>query len=318
MSRPSKPCFGQRFGRRQSGAALITVISVVAFLVILSTGMAVTLDREVRLSGYNQAGRQAEWLAQGVEVWSTQTLALDGEESEHDNLAEIWAAPLPVTAMEHGSVSARIEDLQGRINLNGLIKDGQRQPLQVARLRRLLTLLDIDEELVYVILDWLDEDDRVSFPHGAEDDYYLNQTPARHTANGPMASIAELKWLKGVNEALFTRLAPHVSALSPEVGGININTAGAVVLASLADGLTVQSMEQLTEERERTEGFSMEAFVQHPAFAGRELPTQELVLTSSYFQLSADVRFQDIALRRIARIWRDNDNKVQVIGRWTD
>ena len=220
--------------------------------------------------------------------------------------------------MEHGSVSAQIDDLQGRLNLNSLIKDGQRQPLQIARLRRLLTLVEADEEFVHVILDWLDEDDQVSFPHGAEDDYYLNQTSARHTANGPMASIAELKWLKGMNEELFARLAPHLSVLPAEVAAINVNTAGAAVLASLADGLTIQAMEQLVTEREQNGAFSMEAFIQHPVFAGRTLPTQELVLASSYFQLNADVQFQDIAMRRVARIWRDKDNKAQVIGRWSD
>jgi len=305
----SRPC--------QRGAALITVISVVAFLVVLTTGMAVSLDREVRLSGFNYDARQVDWLAQGVEAWAANTLALDARQTDQDNLTETWAEPLPVTAMEHGEVWAQIEDLQGRLNLNSLVKDGKRQELQIIRLRRLLALLELDVQLVDALVDWIDPDERVSFPQGAEDDYYLNQTPARRAGNTPLISVAELRWIKGVDEDVLLKLSPHVATLPSEVSGINVNTADALVLASLAEGVTVRDGEQLVADRDEHGPFTLEGLAQHPVFAGRPLNLDSLLTASGYFRLSAKVRFQDVAVLRLARLWRDPSHRVHVIGRWS-
>lgn len=300
---------------RQQGVALITVISVIAFLVVLVTQLAVRLNRDVRITQYVMESRQASWLAQGVENWATQTLALDSRESEQDDLTESWAQELPSTLVEHGAVTAQIDDLQGRLNLNALVRDGKRHEPQVARLKRLFRLLDIDVNLVEGLVDWIDEDQQVTFPHGAEDSHYLNKSPGYRAANVPLSSVAELQMIKGMTQDIVTRLQPHVAALPAAVVGININTAGPLVLAALADGVTAQEGEQLVGEREDNGPFSLEQFVQHPVFAGRTLAPQDLVQVSSYFEVTADVRYQDVSLRRVAKLWRDKDKQVHVIGR---
>jgi general secretion pathway protein K len=85
--------------------------------------------------------------------------------------------------------------------------------------------------------DWLDQDDVVGNPDGAEDSVYTSQTPPYRTGNWPMMSPSELMNLPGFGADRYRKIAPYVTALPDATTKINVCTAPALVLESLVQGL---------------------------------------------------------------------------------
>ena len=85
--------------------------------------------------------------------------------------------------------------------------------------------------------DWIDADDNPGSPDGAEDQVYTSQSPPYRTGNWPMMSPSELMNLPGFGADRYRKIAPYVTALPTSTASINICTAAAVVIESLADNL---------------------------------------------------------------------------------
>src|SRR5690606_30105713 len=152
---------------------------------------------------------------------------------EYDHLGEDWATALQPLPIEGGTIAGRLEDLQGRFNLNNLL-----EPHGPVQFQRLLRLLDLDPELAHVVVDWLDSDTNPAFPVGAEDDYYTRSTPPYFAANTAITTPSELMAMQGFDRESYNALAPYVAAL-PRGTDINVNTASNVVLASLSDNISL-------------------------------------------------------------------------------
>ncbi|MBI5614713.1 MAG: type II secretion system minor pseudopilin GspK [Gammaproteobacteria bacterium] len=152
------------------------------------------------------------------------------------------------------------------------------------RLRQLCAALEIDSGIVQAILDWVDADTDSRFPNGAEDDYYLNQSPAYRAANRPFVSPEELLLVRGVTPEIYARLAPFVVAL-PKATPINVNTAPPEVLMSLGNGIDRATANLLVEARKTAPFVSIEEFQHHPLLLGREIPAADLSVATDYFEL---------------------------------
>lgn len=277
---------------RQRGAALVMALLLAAVTSVAAAGVASRLQLDLRLTENVLLDGQTGALATGIEAWALGQLARDLQASpEVDYAGEDWARPLPPTTMEGAEVAGRIEDLQGRFNLNALAGGGEVEAEAVARLRRLLVHLELSPDRVPALLDWLDDDQDIRYPDGAEDDLYSRLDPPYRSADRPLADIAELRLVAGFDGAVYARLAPHVSAL-PAAAAINVNTAGPAVLMSLADGLRAGDIEALVERRRQQPFTSVEAFLRDPAFAGREVSAAGLGVTSEHFACHGSVRLQ--------------------------
>ena len=121
--------------------------------------------------------------------------------------------------------------------------------LWAMRFSLLLDRLGIEEPIAQAILDWVDADSEVRFPNGAEDAYYTKlETPYR-AANRPFTDVSELLLVRGVTPAVYARLRPFVTVLPDEVP-INMNTAPAEVLMSLAPGIDRRTAELVIAARD--------------------------------------------------------------------
>jgi type II secretory pathway component PulK len=89
-------------------------------------------------------------------------------------------------------------DESGKINLNALLQIDSSG--QVAH-DMLMTFPNITEDIVNSMLDWIDADEDAR-PNGAESDYYSSQSPSYQAKNGPLTSIEELLFVKGVTPQL--------------------------------------------------------------------------------------------------------------------
>jgi len=221
-------------GTRGSGLLMVLVIIVVAGFLVAA--MVISQGTSIKRSGLLMAHDQAVELLAGFETWAAVLLKRDRAQGSTDNLGEEWALPLPPVPTDSGTISGGIIDLQGRINVNNLVLgDDSLKELTRQRLLRLFDLCGVDPLALEALEDWLDDDDDPR-PMGAEADYYLDQEGAGLPANSAVDGIGELAYLRYLEPEGYHCLKPNLAAL-PVATPVNVNTAGPMVLATLAGGV---------------------------------------------------------------------------------
>jgi general secretion pathway protein K len=297
----------------QRGVALITALLVVALATIAAVAMATRQQLDLRRTGSLLHGEQAYSYVLGAESWAQVVLARDLRESGIDTLEEDWSTQPPVSFVEGGAVFGRILDLQGRFNLNNLVAGGAPDNEAIERFKRLLRLLELDETLADPLIDWIDENIDVRFPDGAEDEtYMLLDTPYR-TANLPLADVSELRLVKGYSAEVIDKLRPFIVAL-PETTAINVNTASAEVLSTVAEELSTSDGEALVEARGE-EGFeSVDSFLQDPTLSAKNAAAASLSVTSQWFLMVSEANIGQ-GRARLASLLQRSDRGVLVVRR---
>jgi len=215
--------------------ALIMAVLIVALATILAVNVTFRGMVDQRRAANLFAFDQGFEVALGAEAWAADILRKDAQDSQTDHLGEIWARSMAALPIDEGigTVQGRIEDMQGRFNLNSLIfSDGTTDPKAVAQLERILTLLEIEPSWATAIADWLDTDTQPGFPDGAEDSTYTGLDPPHLTANMPITRVSELMVMPGFDADRFRKLRPYVAAL-PVDTKLNVCTAPGLVLDSL-------------------------------------------------------------------------------------
>ncbi len=238
--------------RSQRGVALITAVLIVALATILAVNVVYRGMLDQRRAATLFALDQAFEVALGAEAWAADVLQRDEQESQGDNFTENWARPLPPLPIEGGTVAGRLEDLQGRFNLNNLVfADGTTNPQAVLQLARILAWLDLEPNWASEMADWIDEDTQPGFPDGAEDSVYTGQNPPYLAANMPITRASELLSLPGFGAERYAKLKPYVTAL-PVGTKLNVCTAPGIVLDSLIENVREfgLSPEDLAKRRE--------------------------------------------------------------------
>lgn len=254
-----------RSPRRQAGVALITAVLIVALATILAVSIGFKGFLGQRRTATAFALDQAFEVALGGEAWAADALRRDAMEQpgqggqagqggmQTDDFTDVWATPIPPIPVDGGEFEGTLEDLQGRFNLNNLVTlDPQTRvfmidPKAVARLERLLDILQIETKWANVIADFIDTDANPQFPDGAEDPTYTGLNPPYRAANMPITRTSELLAVAGFGQGRFRRLEPFVAAL-PVGTTINLCTAPVEVLDSLSAG-----QRQFTLARESTQ-----------------------------------------------------------------
>ena len=289
------------------GVALITALLITALAGSVAAGLSWNNALDVRRTMVMLYRDQAIQVAIGSEGWVRAILGDDtASGSTSDHLGEIWATEIPALPIEaqavQGEIYGKVEDLQGRFNINNLLDgNGEIDKPSFEQFERLLAALGLDPRLAGVTADWLDADQTEGIPDGAEDPLYSALTPAYRTANQRIANVTELAALDGMDRESYEILLPHVTAL-PERTPINVNTASLAVLQSLGPNLRETDAEGLIALREDG-GFVDYAGVFAPLVA--EGMQQWISETTSYFQLKAVVQIDTVRITLFTVLHRD-------------
>ena len=308
--------------RGQRGVALITVLLVVAIVTVICAGMIARQQLSIRGTGNQLQARQAWHYALGGEALAQTMLRRDLQTSEGtgqppvDHLLEPWALPQPAYDLDEGQgqVQVRIEDMAGRFNLNSLVQEQQPNAAAIAQFRRLLQRLQITEPYAERLVDWIDSDQQPSGELGAEDNAYLLLDPPYRTAGRRLEDISELRLLLGMRDEDFQRLAPYVAAL-PADTPLNVNTASAIVLSSLAESLSPSAAESLVKARQAAPFRDTATFMAQPALSGVQLQGTNIAVTSQLFQATSEVRLADRRLALVSRLRREEGGDIRVLQR---
>jgi len=229
---------------------MLAITSAIAYALSADTGLAI---RRTAGSTSQEQAREITSAAEAVAVSVLREPLEDPSASIHP--AQVWAQPYgPIELIPGYVMEARLVDLQGRFNLNSLVKaDGL--PNEPARrvFERLLLGLEIEPLWAARVTDWIDGDDQ-PLEGGAEVSYYSGLSPARRPANRPLTSPSELLALEGFGIELYRRLEPHVTAL-PRDAGLNLCSASGPLLDALTGERQWTEAEQALQSNRQSDCF---------------------------------------------------------------
>jgi general secretion pathway protein K len=318
--------FGRRRGcnagppRAQRGIALLVAILLVALGTILAAAIAYENAMTFRRGAATYAFDQGLLVQQGAEALAAYGLRLaQKSDPQHTYASEGWAQPVgPFEVVPGVMLTASLEDLQGRFNLNSLVRqDGTPDPVEVTAFQQLLVLLGLEPKWAGYVVDWIDRDIVPSVPDGAEDSVYMGQTPPYRTPNRYITSASELLALPGFGRERYVALSPYVTAL-PYGVKLNICTAkGPVLDAFLGHGDFSSDIDGLAKNRATASG----CFPKLSDYQAAADPatwkniSSKLQMTSSYFRLTSLITIGSTEFNLYSLLMQDPTGQVRPILR---
>ncbi len=169
---------------------------------------------------------------------------------------------LTLASQIDGKIHVKIKDENSKINLNDLLnpqmRPGITQQLKIIFENKKSTDEDFYdhyrdfniEDLINHLIDWIDKDN-VGIGGGDEDSYYQRLSPPYRTKNAPLDTVSELTLIQGLNkEEIFDLLLSYVTVYP--TGGINVNTADALMLLSISSELKPEDVEEIIKRRKKS------------------------------------------------------------------
>ena len=232
----------------ERGIALLLTLLVLTLLVALILEFDAEARREYRDAAAFRDNFKATVLARAAVQAARGVLQQDSLKEKQtgqvfDASTDLWALPITNYAIGDGLLNAKIEDEQGKLNLNdlGIVGEPAAKAATMKKFKRLFELVQVNPDLVDAIVDWVD-DNEVQEPAGAESLYYQAQRPSYKAANSKLQTLLELRLIKGITPEIIEKLSKVVTVFPIEGGKlVNINTAGPLVLQALDQRIT-QSM----------------------------------------------------------------------------
>jgi general secretion pathway protein K len=311
----------------------VTLVASLSAAALWSQWRSIEIERSVRLQSASQ------WVLTGALDWARLILREDARNGGADHLAEPWAVPLQDArlssflatdanttdedGLQQAFLSGAITDLQGRININNLVMGANSNPppqgdkpttgaagavaagarvseAELKNLARLFELLGLPP----TELASLAENLRLAYDASTE-------PGARLQAPLPPLRLGQLLGL-GLSPRSLALLRPHITLL-PIVTPVNLNTAGATVLAACIKDLGLARAQQLVKVRQQTHFKTLADVTRHIGDAG-PLDDRQHSVSSRHFEVMGQLRLDDTVVQQTSVVQRDGLN-VKVLWR---
>jgi general secretion pathway protein K len=305
---------------RQRGIALLVAILLVALGTIIAAAIAYENAMTARRGTATFALDQSVLVAQAAEALAAYGLReVWRSDKVHTYLGQGWDKPVgPIEVVPDVMLTASLEDMQGRFNLNSLVNsDGTYNKIAFDAFQQLLVFVGIEPKWAGYIVDWIDPDIVPMNPDGAEDSVYLGQVPPYRTPNMYITSASELLALPGFGKDRYKKLAPYVTAL-PIDAKLNICTAAGVVLDAFIPGRQEFGLdpEGLLKNRQAA-GACFPKLTDYQAAFGsaKQFPQGVFVENSSYFKLTSYVTIGTTEFNLYSLLLQDQTGSVRPLLR---
>lgn len=266
--------------RQRSGSVLILVVWTVTLLSMLASELGARTGFALGLTDRLSQKLQASYAA-SAGVWEAVHFLKKDPLISVDGLNDVWRDPEGVLASRNfgestytvqmpdsspsGQPLTGLMDEDRKINLNTVTPEIMRRLVH-----RVAVMRDVEAaSIADSVIDWRDQDDE-PLKNGAENFFYVTQSPGYACKNAPFENIEELLLVRGISPEIFRRLSPYVTVYGS--GHVNINTADPVVLWAL--GLSDHGVDSVLWYRageDNTEGTSDDRLITSSASIAPEL-----------------------------------------------
>lgn len=305
--------------RASRGAALLMAMLTVSLVATLASAGLWRQWQAIEVERAERDRAQAAWILRGAVDWARLILREDARATPIDHAGEPWAVPLQETRLDsflaaegagtdapssvaQALLSGQIVDLQSRLNVGNLIVRDAPSLADLRAFERLFVQLGLPIAELETMVLRLREASQVSAPGQA------GAPPAplmpRHES--------QLGWL-GLSQATVDALLPHVCVL-PARTAVNVNTASAVVLRALVEGLSATDAQRLVRVRTRAPWRSVDEalLALRRAPGGADMPAVDVA--SRYFRIDSRLQQATLTVAEETRVFRDQ-GQVRVLDR---
>ncbi len=315
----------------QRGVALIVVLWMFIFLFVVAFDFSASVREEAAATHRFSDETQGYYLAvAGFErgLYDFIQQAGGGNRQADPAKGDLFDGSWREEQLGSGGFRVRLVDEGGKINLNRVNE---------AVLRRVFTNLGVDGSLVDIlvdsIMDWRDPDE-LHRTNGAESEYYGLLSPAYSAKNGPLDSVEDLLWIRGMTPALYYGSADDSDARSersPRVGlrevftidspieRVNLRTATAQVIHAMT-GIPMEKCRSFVEERKRLSDKTLTDLLPLLGIGSGDPVLQSFIFTNpSVVAVDAEGRPTDArAARRVKGVVRLGGAQGFEVLRWLD
>lgn len=339
---------------QEQGAALLTVLLLVAVMAVVSATALERLTLATRVAASSNAmdqARQYQGAAEALAVRRIDTLL--AQNADQTLLTGGWHGRPFTLPLPGGSADMVLTDGGNCFNVNSLVSDASagaasQRPLAIEQFAALMRSVGVGAEdaarIAASSADWIDPDQMVAGT-GAEDAAYASteagEGGARRTADHPITDASEISAVAGVTPPIARRIAPWLCALPvADLSPINVNTLlpeQAPLLQMLVPGrggngggngggsggyvstlLSPQQARAHLAARPIAGYGSVNAFWTGPTMAGitpgSDAATQ-VQLKTRWFHLSTTIHLGDVVLTGEALIDADGTRPARIVRR---
>lgn len=332
--------------KRQKGAALLIVLLMVATLSFIALAATERTTLSAARSLNERVRSESLWYAFGAE-----TLALAALEEAHRaregrmSIDDPWASEPLAVPIDQGLAQLQFADDTACFNVNslasrgdlaatgsapviGVADEGGGPIAEFTALARNLGLSAFEgAAFAEVIADWVDGDVNRR-PQGAEDAHYGGLPSPYRTGNTRLASLSELRAMKGLTREVYAALKPYLCAHpgdSPSRINVNMLTErDAPVLAAALEGaaggrvVSVQAASDIIAARPPGGYENTAAFIAEPGVQALNVTTltpARFDVTSQYLRARVEIIYDTALFEMTAQIALDEAGRGAVLAR---
>ncbi|MCL6268745.1 type II secretion system minor pseudopilin GspK [Sansalvadorimonas sp. 2012CJ34-2] len=322
--------------KNQHGLALLSVLLTLTLAMLLASGIAESLQRQVRVSQGLQSREQGWQYALSSEQLAVKVLNQDfKDEKESVHLGQTWATGNQTFSVDRGQISGDVVDMQGCLNLNALAHDdavdkesGKKEtPLGVKVLAALLENLEVDsytaESIVQATRDWVFPKTIPVAASGADDDEYLALPVAYLAGNTDMRDKSEWRAVKGVTPERAVKALPFLCTIPESELQLNINTVPEdqpeLMAAILLNRVDTVRAKDILAQRPRDGWRDVDEFLALSQVAAIKTDDikQALKVNSRFFEVRSRIQVGNTETRINSLMVRGSKDKLTVIRRRT-
>jgi len=280
-------CHRSKRFREQEGVVIIIALFIVALVAAMSYMMMARLARDTQRTSLLLRNAQAELYAQASVYWAVDQLKNNFSQQKPDQLIDQVPIKSPPNDQGGYHIESTIYDLQGRYNLNNL-STPQAQADFIRLIKAVQPKISIDDatDIAKAVTDWVTPNKNTSF-----DKYYEGLASPYRSAHHFMLSSTELTLVKGMTPQLYSALQPYITAL-PITTKINVMTADAPVLMTLAPTMTMEIAEAVIAARQATPIVSPDRLSKIDQIKNNNIDPSNIAVSSSYFLVVTTVAIE--------------------------
>lgn len=318
---------------KQRGVALLTVLLILSVMITIAVSMTDRLTRGIRLTQGIVYSQSAYWYGQAAADLGVMVLNQDFKDTDTVSLNQAWARQNFAFPLQNGSISGTVKDMRSCFNVNALGKSdtsnnadkGNNQMMELSEFQLLLTEIGISKKtakiIAYSTKDWVDTNNVANDPQGAEDVYYKGLGLPYLAAHHLMVDISELRAVRGVGQKTYDAIAPFLCAIPVSDQKIDINTVSTkqpeILYALFGEnsGLSLGALKKLLASRPKSGWKTVNQFISDPLlgkFNASGSITNQLSVTSDFFQLNGIIKFQERILA-VKLLFNINKKKAKFI-----